>query len=283
MRACSKINLVLNVRGERPDGFHEIDTLFYPLPRPADDVILSFESGGGTESLRIACSDPGVPSDPEKNLCGKAVHAYCRAAGMDVPPCTVTIRKEIPCAGGMGGGSSDAAAVLLMMQERFRRLSGEALRRCAFALGADVPFFLHPVPSRGTGAGECLTPLPELPAFLPIAVATPDFPISAKWAYEHWIPAEALPSDAVPCCVEALKSGDLRGAARFMGNSLAPAAFRKFPLLGLLKDAFLSEGALCAVLSGSGPAIFALFPDPDTARKACEILRETCAPVRFFC
>ena len=282
MRACSKINLVLNVLSERADGFHELDTLFHPLLHPSDDVVLSFEPDA-MEGIRISCNEPSVPADPEKNLCGKAVRAYCAAAGMDVPSCTVSIRKEIPCAGGMGGGSSDAAAVLLMMQERFGRLSEAELRTCAFSIGADVPFFLHPVPSRAGGAGEKLTPLPELPAFLPIAVAAPDFPISAKWSYEHWTPADALPSDAVPRCMEALRNGDLRGASRFMGNSLAPAAFRKFPLLGLLKDAFLAEGALCAVLSGSGPAVFALFPDADAAERACDSLRHVFAPVRFFC
>ncbi len=278
MQAYSKINLVLNVKSERPDGYHELDTLFYPLRHPADEVSLSFEG----EGLAIRCTHPDVPLEPSKNLCGKAVLTYCAAAGIPVPDCVIAIEKNIPCAGGMAGGSTDAAAVLRLMQEKYGLLTESVLAETAKTLGADVPFFLDPVPSRAAGIGEKLIRYPEIKTVLPLVIAAPDFPISAKWAYQHWDESCALRPDAAEKCVEALRNQDLQGVAEHIGNSLAPAAFAKFPLLAMLKKSFLKQGALCAELSGSGPAVFALFESREQAVQAGNLLKEKFMPVRFF-
>ena len=279
--APSKINLFLNVFAERPDGYHELDTVFYPLRSPADLIGLDFPEDR-TEGIVIHCEDPGVPADPGKNLCGRAVTAYCKAAEIPVPAIDIFLEKTIPCAGGMGGGSSDAAAILLRLNERFRRLSPDTLAEVALSLGADVPFFLNPVPSRAQGTGEKITPLPQLPETLPLLLAAPDFPVSARWAYEHWTPAAALPDGNGEFLAEALGKNDLAGAARFVENSLSAPLFRKFPLLRNLRDAFLKNGALCAEISGSGPTVFALFPDTASAETAFGILSAAFPPVRFL-
>lgn len=279
--APSKINLFLNVFAERPDGYHELDTVFFPLRSPADRICLDFPEDRAN-GIVIHCKDPGVPADPGKNLCGRAVTAYCRAAEMPVPAVDIFLEKEIPCSGGMGGGSSDAASILLRLNERFHRLSPEALAETALSLGADVPFFLNPVPARAQGTGEKISPLPRLPGTLPLLLAAPDFPVSAKWAYEHWTPDAALPDGDAERLADALEKNDLPGAAQFIGNSLSAPLFRKFPLLRDLKDSFLKNGALCSEITGSGPTVFALFPDSAAADTALKTMTEACPSVRFL-
>lgn len=279
--APAKINLSLNVRSARDDGFHEIDSIFFPLREPADSIRLEFPSDR-TGGILVRCDHPDVPLDPEKNLCGRAVSAFCRAAGIPVPAADIFLDKQIPCAGGMGGGSSDAAAVLRLMEQRFAPLPDGLLAKVALSLGADVPFFLDPVPARVQGAGEKITPLPGLPDTLPLVLAAPDFPVSAKWAYDHWTPDSVLSEDNEAMLADALKRRDLTGAARFMKNSLSAPLFRKFPILQWLRDFFLDNGALCAEVTGSGPAMFALFPDEAAADEADRTARQAFPSIRFF-
>lgn len=281
MIVCSKINLLLNVLNRRADGYHELDTIFYPLQNPADVLTMDFH-GDSTEKVTIQCDTPGVPLDPASNLCGKAVYAYCKAAKIPVPACTIHLEKHIPCAGGMGGGSSDCAAVLQLLQEKFALLTDVQLAETALSLGADVPFFLRRTPSRAGGVGEKLTSLENIPEDLPILLAASDFPISAKWAYQQWQSSYAFPADQAEKLIAALQKKDLETAARYIGNSLAFAAFRKFPLLQRIKNEFYKSGALCAELSGSGPTIFSLYPSMDAAEEAKKYLINKLPGVRFF-
>lgn len=279
MIVCSKINLLLNVLKRRSDGYHELDTVFYPLQDPADELTVSFGKGSG--KITIHCDTPGVPLEPESNLCGKAVYAYCKASDLPVPECIIDLKKNIPCAGGMGGGSSDCAAVLRSFQEKYQALTDDQLKQVALSLGADVPFFLRPEPARAGGVGEQLTHLPGIPADLPILLAAPDFPISAKWAYQQWCPDYAFPADQADKLIAALQRNDLAEAAQYIGNSLAFAPFRKFPLLQMIRGEMYETGALKVELSGSGPTIFALYPTMEAARLAKEILKKKLPSVRF--
>lgn len=279
--APSKINLSLNVLSARTDGYHEIDSVFYPLRVPADGIALDLPADR-TSGILIRCADPDVPSDPEENLCGRAVSAFCRAAGIPVPAVDIFLDKKIPCAGGMGGGSSDAAAVLRLMGQRFAPLPDEVLAKVALSLGADVPFFLDPVPARVRGMGEKITALPGLPDTLPLVLAAPDFPVSSKWAYGKWTPSSALPEGNEDRLADALKNHDLPLAARFMKNSLSAPLFRKFPLLRWIREFFLENGALCAEVTGSGPAMFALFPDRQAADRAAASAGSAFPSIRIF-
>ena len=267
MLTCSKVNLSLAVTAKRPDGYHDLDSLFYPFRDPSDEICLEDAPAGS--GIIIRCDAPGVPLDPEKNLCGKAVYAYCKAAGMDLPGLVIHLEKHIPVAAGMGGGSADGATVLRLLQERFRALSQEQLKAVAFSLGADVPFFLNPRPSHVTGAGEHIAPVDGLPEHLPILLAAPQFPVSAAWAYQHMDLARAV---AEPPCtnelIDALRRRDFESAARFMRNDLEHALFVKFPLLDILRDFLLAQGALRVMVSGSGPTLLALFRDDSAARTA---------------
>ena len=267
MLTCSKVNLSLAVTAKRPDGYHDLDSLFYPFRDPSDDI--QFEDASIGSGISIRCNTPGVPLEPEKNLCGKAVCAYCKAAGMDVPGLVIYLEKHIPVAAGMGGGSADGATVLRLLQDRFHALTQEQLEAAAFSLGADVPFFLNPRPSHITGAGEHHTPVDGLPEHLPILLAAPQYPVSAAWAYKHTDLVRAISTP--PCTnelIDALRRRDYESAAQFMRNDLEHALFIKYPLLVLLRKFLLENGALRAMVSGSGPTLLALFRDDAAAQAA---------------
>ncbi len=282
MLTCSKVNLSLAVTARRPDGYHDLDSLFYPFRNPSDMIRL--EDAPASSGVTIRCDAPGVPLEPEKNLCGKAVYAYCKAAGMDVPGLIIHLEKHIPVAAGMGGGSADCATVLRLLQERFRALSVSQLEDAAFSLGADVPFFLNPRPSYVTGAGEHHTPVEGLPEHLPLLLAAPQFPVSAAWAYRHMDLQRAISTPPQTNeLIDALRRRDYESAARFMRNDLEHALFDKFPLLVLLRRFLLEQGALRVMVSGSGPTLLALFRDDATAKAAYDRAASEFDPaVRFL-
>ena len=267
MLTCSKVNLSLAVTAKRPDGYHDLDSLFYPFRDPSDEIRLEGAPAGSGVAIR--CNAPGVPLEPEKNLCGKAVFAYCKAAGMDIPGLIIHLEKHIPVAAGMGGGSADCAAVLKLLQERFHALSESRLGDVAFSLGADVPFFLNPRPSHVIGAGEHHTPVDGLPERLPLLLAAPQFPVSAAWAYQHMDLANSVSKPPrTRELIDALRRRDYESAAQFMRNDLEHALFDKYPLLVLLRRFMLENGALRAMISGSGPTLLALFRDDAAAQAA---------------
>ena len=282
MLTCSKVNLSLAVTAKRPDGYHELDSLFYPFRDPSDEI--RFEDAPAGAGVAIRCDAPGVPLEPEKNLCGKAVFAYCKAAGMAVPGLVIHLEKHIPVAAGMGGGSADCAAVLKLLQERFHALSETQLENVAFSLGADVPFFLYARPSRVTGAGEHIAPVDGLPERLPILLTAPQFPVSAAWAYQHMDLARSVSEPPrTQELIDALRRRDYESAARSMRNDLEHALFVKLPLLVVLRDLLQANGALRVMVSGSGPTLLALFRDGSAAQSAyARAASESDPSVRFL-
>lgn len=250
----SKVNLFLKVAGKLPNGFHAIETLFVPLKTPSDELDLQF-SADGKQEIKVTCAHPGVPCD-ERNLCWKAAKKVLSALGV-TDSVSITIRKNIPVAGGMGGGSSDAGAVITALQKRYGFLDDKGFA-IALECGSDVPFFLNPTPSTGFGQGEILTPVEGL--ILPeIRIIPMDFPISAKWAYQNLAPETKNDSRTLDEMISALRAGDFKSVAELIRNDLAPAAFRKFPLLEMTRQKFEAENPGWKVqLSGSGATLFAV-------------------------
>lgn len=250
--AKSKINLYLRICGRRPDGYHELETLFFPLDDPADELEIEFIDDDRGE-IRVS-SDASLPEDLD-NLCGKAASLTCKALEIR-PSVRVFIRKRIPVTGGMGGGSSDAAAVINAIQKRYGALpdGGHAV---ALACGADVPFFLASVPATGRGVGEKLTPVEGL-RVLRIRVVPMNFPVTAAWAYKHR--RENGDARSLDSLLSSLRSGDFRTASQFLRNDLADALWEKFPVLQLEREKLLNDGALAVQITGSGPTLFALYP-----------------------
>ncbi len=266
--AASKINLFLRVDGCRQDGYHLLTTLFVPLRWPADCIRVDFNSGSG---IALTSDCPGLP-DGTKNLAGRAAGLYAEAAGI-APTWRFHIEKRIPVAAGMGGGSSDAAAVLQILNRRYNALPEEKLHSIALRLGADVPFFLHPVARISGGIGD--KPLRRVSvkksAFRLLAVY-PKFPVSAGWAFRQMLPPSC--SDGPELLADALENGDTAGIAGLLHNDLAPALYLKFPWLTILRDTLKEYGALNAEITGSGSVVYAVFADESDRMSAAGRLRK---------
>ena len=266
----SKLNLYLKVVARRPDRYHEIETLFLPLPEPADRISIDLE---GAPGIRVVSTLPELPENLE-NLAGRAALAYADLAGVE-PRWSIRIEKRIPVAAGMGGGSSDAGTVLVLLNRHFRKLPEEKLTALALTLGADVPFFLRPRPAIATGVGEALRVLDGEWAPPPLLVINPRFPVSAKWAYTHLDPARIGREDSgrLERLLAGLRTGDAAMVAENLHNDLAPALYRKFPLLGEWRQFMLRNGALHVEITGSGPTLYAVCATAGERRRPGEALR----------
>lgn len=256
--APAKINLFLQVVGKRPDGFHELNNVFLPLLELHD--IVSLEPLADRQSSYLtADGDYVVPADAS-NLCLKALDAFAAATGQS-PHVHLHLTKRIPVAAGLGGGSSDAAATLLLLNQLYKSpLDASQLRKLAQSLGSDVPFFLHPVPSLGTGRGDMLQPL-DVRMSGTLLLWTPAFPVPVAWSFAHRLQPGA-PQVELDDFLQTLQDApSLQALAPVCRNDLEHALFRKFALLELMRSQLLAAGASCVHVSGSGPSLFAIVPD----------------------
>ena len=251
MKAIAKTNLFLSVLGKRSDSYHDLENVFVPLSDVYDEVELA--SGKGAIALEV---EGASLSTDRGNLCLKAADAFCEASGC-FPEVNIHLRKNIPIAAGLGGGSSDAAAVLLLLNEHCGfPLNAEQLKSIASKLGADVPFFLHPVPSLGTGIGDVLSPI-ELNVNFAVIMVAPCFPLPVRWTFSHLVgPAPDAPS--LQRFLDAARGSSAAELAKACRNDLETAVFNKFPLLCAMRDCLLKNGALAVHVSGSGPSLFAI-------------------------
>jgi 4-diphosphocytidyl-2-C-methyl-D-erythritol kinase len=252
-----KVNLLLNILGKRPDGFHEIETVMQPV-NVCDR--LAFERGGS--GLRLSCSHPELPVD-SKNLVHRAAEKFLEAAKIS-DGVAIRLDKNIPLAAGLGGGSGNAATTLLALNELFDQpLSGGRLRELAMSLGSDIPFFLQDKPALATGRGEQIQPLEPFRALRGKAFVLihPGFGISTPWAYQNLARfPDALngkPNRAQKL-ISHLQTGDLHAAVKEFYNSLEAPALDKFPVLALYQEFLRENGALAALMSGSGSTTFAI-------------------------
>lgn len=204
-----KINLFLKVTGKRPDGYHTISSCFWYLRSPSDTITL--ETGTGTPGTELVCTGAAIGGGGE-NIALTAAARYAENAGI-APEWRITLHKEIPVAAGLGGGSADAGCVLRLLERHYRALGEEKLRAVALSIGADVPFFLDPRPALAAGVGEEFT-YPEYGiSSLPIVLAAPGFPVSAKWAYTHLDRSAIGPAapGTEAAFTAALAAGDIAG------------------------------------------------------------------------
>jgi 4-diphosphocytidyl-2-C-methyl-D-erythritol kinase len=252
-----KVNLLLNILGRRPDGFHELETVMHPVGI-CDRLDFSRSAGG----VELTCSDPALPADG-KNLAHRAATAFLQAARIR-EGVRIHLEKKIPLAAGLGGGSGNAAVTLLGLNELFDRpLAPEQLAGLAGSLGSDVPFFLQNQPALATGRGEKLVPCPPFPALrgAVLLLIHPGFGISTAWAYQNLARfPEALngkPGRAQRL-VRLLETESLAGASAGFYNSLEAPALEKYPLLAIFQEFLRNQGAAAALMSGSGSTTFAL-------------------------
>ena len=259
--APAKLNLGLEVLRRRPDGYHEIETLFVPL-RLFDR--LAFERGEPGAGVRLDVGRADLPLD-RGNLVVRAAERAAEALGVS-PDVRVRLEKHIPIAAGLGGGSSDAAATLLGLEALFgRALPPESRAKLALELGADVPFFLEPRPALGRGVGEKLETLLDVPEMHWVLVAFP-FPVSTVWAYTEAARELTLPRD--PSSIAALL-GPL-GLLSSPRNDLEAASSKRHPEIREARRVLERAGALATGMSGSGPTVFGRFEDERAAQRAAE-------------
>jgi 4-diphosphocytidyl-2-C-methyl-D-erythritol kinase len=269
LKSPCKVNLLLNILGKRPDGFHELETVMQPV-NFCDE--LDFERAGN--SVELSCSEKSLPTD-SKNLVHRAAAAFLSAAKIS-DGVKIHLEKKIPLAAGLGGGSGNAATTLLGLNALFGSpLAPARLGELAAGLGSDINFFLQDKPALATGRGEQVESLEYFPALRGKAffLVHPGFGISTPWAYQNLARfPQALNGQKgrAQALIAALQSADLRAAAAGFYNSLEAPALDKFPVLALYQEFLREHGALAALMSGSGSTTFAIAENISAAENLAE-------------
>jgi len=259
LRASAKVNLVLEVLGKRPDGYHELSTVMQAV-----DLFdrLTVEAAA---TITLETSEPALPTD-DRNLVVRAARLLQEAAGIKAGA-RIVLDKRIPLAAGLGGGSSDAAATLLGLNKlwglRWRR---ERLVELAVKLGMDVPFFLGRGRALGTSRGEVLSALPGVGGYA-LVLVNPGMGLSTQEVYGRVPPGWRAESDGTKRMLDALKKRNVVRVAGALTNHLEHWVEPAMPVIGRMKAALFAAGALGAAMSGSGPTVFGLARSLDQARQ----------------
>lgn len=304
--AHAKINLLLDITARRPDGYHNItgvmqaislsDTVTVAVTDPVDGMYLCTMGPrpGMAETITLTCSNPDLPTD-SRNLAWRAAEKFFSATGRGCRVLRIHIEKRIPAAAGMAGGSTDAAAVLVALNRLFGEpLTPAALCEVGVTLGADVPFCILGGAQITEGVGEVMTALPAMPACdLVIAcagegVSTPAAYKALDVRYGNFAPDAYAPHyGELSALVDALKAGDLDGVCGGGFNIFESVVLPERPVARGIKETLQAAGARLAMMSGSGPSVFGVFPKGDPGvRKAVEMLEAqgyrayVCEPVK---
>ena len=274
-QAPAKVNLALNVLDRRADGYHELRTIFQTISL-ADRLRVSYTNRGAAKTI-LHCTDPSLAGPG--NLAARAAGDLLQAGGWR-GGVEVTIEKRIPVGAGLGGGSSDAAAVLRALALLLKPAPpADMLFEVAASLGSDVPYFLVGGSAVGIGRGEEVYPLPEGPAQW-LVLLVPDVRVSTAEAYrELGRRKRRLTAARLRHIINGFCSGV--SVSRGCGTQTLPEArlscfhndfeevvFRRYPKLEPWKNVLLQRGASCAMMSGSGSALFGVFPDRRQALRA---------------
>lgn len=258
---CAKINLGLNIVSKRPDGYHNLETVFYPIPLTDALEIKYMDEKFPSESpcdLKITGND--IDCNEEDNLVIKAYQLL--AADFQLPRVHAHLVKRIPTQAGLGGGSSDAAYMIRLLDERFRLNIGiPEMERYAAKLGADCAFFITADPSYAEGIGDVLMPVDVPGAGLGgyyLAVVKPSVAVSTRDAY-----AAIVPKTPAKCCRDIVRQPIETWKDELVNDFEAPI-FAMHPELAAIKQSLYDAGAVYAAMSGSGSAFFGIFREQPT-------------------
>jgi len=248
----AKINLGLRITWKRADGYHNIETIFYPVDLQDALEIVCARENAKQDVLEVT----GIPvgGKPEDNLVIKSVKKFRDIHSF--PFLRIHLHKAIPSGAGLGGGSSDAACILKVINRCFRfSLSPEELQVIALGLGSDCPFFIDCKPSFATGRGEILQPVASVLSGLHIVLVNPGISISTREAYENCIPRNPEKSlfQLIDLPIVMWKEMIVNDFEKFI--------FKKYPGIGSIKQSLYSAGALYSSMSGSGSAVYGIFQE----------------------
>lgn len=268
--APAKINLSLDITGRRGDGYHLLRSVMQSVDLADTVTVRPLD----TDTIAVTCDNPEIPPG-DQNICHRAARLFCSALcerGLRplIPGVRIDIVKRIPQGAGLAGGSADAAAVL----NALNRLHGhpftpEDLAEVGAQIGADVPFCLTGGTALCEGIGERVTPLPPLPRCA-IVLAKPRFAIATSGAFMRYDTLATPFHPDVDAQLAAIASGDLRAVAAFMGNALEDVAEQAE--IPTIRVKMLAHGALGAMMTGSGSAVFGLFEDEQAAKQCRDLL-----------
>ena len=246
----AKINLGLNIVEKRPDGYHNLETVFYPI-NLQDALEVNLREGEEEFSLKV--SGVSIEGKPEDNLVVKA-YRLLKKDYPHIPAIDIHMYKHIPTGAGLGGGSADAAFMIKLLNEKFKlNLSIEKMEEYAAILGADCAFFIQNKPVFATGIGNIFEPIQLSLKGYYLVLVKPDIFVSTKDAFAHITPKEPTQSlkEIIRMPVETWRAT--------MKNDFEESVFQKFPEIAAIKDKLYDLGAIYASMSGSGSSVFGIF------------------------
>lgn len=262
----AKVNLSLDVCGVRDDGYHTVQMIMQKC-NLCDSVYVEKQP----EGIELSCNLYFLPTD-ERNIAYKAAKLFFEETGV-CGGVKIHMEKRIPVSAGLAGGSGNAAAVLQGLNMIYEtNLSEERLEQMGLKLGADVPYCLRGGTVLAEGIGEVLTDLSPLPK-TPIVIVKPKISVSTPEIYKAIDSAEIHERPDTPLLIEALGEKDVTKIATNMKNVMEVVTENMHPVIGEIKNKLMQMGALGAMMSGSGPSVFALFDDFAKAKKAASVFK----------
>ncbi|MGU8236170.1 4-(cytidine 5'-diphospho)-2-C-methyl-D-erythritol kinase [Clostridium perfringens] len=267
MKAYAKINIALDAIGKREDNYHLLRMIMQTVD--LYDVIDIEKSNDG--NISISCNKHYVPTD-ERNLAYKAAVLFRDEFNIK-DGVKINIKKNIPVAAGMAGGSTNAAAVLVIMNKLFNvNASLEVLKEIGLKIGADVPYCIEGGTALCEGIGEIITPLKPFENKI-LVILKPNFGVSTKEVYTNLDINKIRKHVNIEGLIQAMENDNLDYVSKNMKNVLENVTLKKHTILKNIKEDMRKSGALGAMMSGSGPTVFAFFDDMLTAQRAFEFLK----------
>jgi 4-(cytidine 5'-diphospho)-2-C-methyl-D-erythritol kinase len=250
----AKINLGLNITAKRPDGYHNLETVFYPVPIE-DALEIHVQNNSTDKKFALHQAGMEIIGNAEDNLVVKAYLLLDKE--FNLPPVDIHLYKHIPSGAGLGGGSSDAAFMLKLLNERFElKLTDEKLEEYAATLGADCAFFIKNTPTYAEGIGNIFSPLSLSLKGYQILLVKPDIFVSTREAFSLVRPHEPEYS------LKEIITHPVNEWKEQMVNDFEASVFPQYPVIGEIKEELYKNGAMYAAMSGSGSSVFGLFaPD----------------------
>lgn len=248
----AKINLGLRITSKRTDGFHDLDTVFFPIPYQ-DVLEVITQPHPAEDQVVFTSSGLPIPGEPGSNLCIKAYHLL-KTLYPSIPPILLHLHKHIPMGAGLGGGSADGASMLMLLNEKYRLgMDDLTLSKHALQLGSDCPFFIVNQPVQANGRGEIMQPISCDLATKTIVLVCPGIHVSTVDAFKR-----IKLSPAATAC-SAIVTSPIEEWKNTLFNDFETPVFSLFPEIGAIKEKLYEAGAVYASMTGTGSTVYAIF------------------------